>query len=141
MWDKTFRKLIPELSVTNYNISIDFYVNIIGFEIDYKREENKFAMISINKAQIMISEINGNWDTGKLDYPYGRGINFQIEVENVDIIIKRLRENNIKIFREIMENWYEANGEEYGNKEFLVQDPDGYLLRFFEDIGIRNKKS
>lgn len=22
-----------------------------------------------------------------------------------------------------------------GNKEFLVQDPDGYLLRFSEDLG------
>ena len=27
------------------------------------------------------------------------------------------------------------NNKLLGNKEFLVQDPDGYLLRFSEDLG------
>jgi hypothetical protein len=39
---------------------------------------------------------------------------------------------------EIEENWYKVNNKKIGNKEFLVQDPDGYLLRFSEDMGERN---
>jgi catechol 2,3-dioxygenase-like lactoylglutathione lyase family enzyme len=139
MQEKIFNKLIPELSVKNYNRSIDFYVNVLGFDIDYLREKDKFAMISINNAQIMIEEINNHWNTGELNYPFGRGINFQIEVKNVELIVQRLYENNIKLFREIEENWYEVDEKLYGSKEFLVQDLDGYLLRFSEDIGIKNK--
>jgi len=139
MREISFNKLIPELSVKDYNISIDFYVNILGFNVEYTREEDKFSMISINDAQIMTEEINNHWSTGELKYPFGRGINFQIEVKNVEKIVQELNKNNIKLFREIEENWYEVGGKQYGNKEFLVQDPDGYLLRFFEDIGIKNQ--
>jgi hypothetical protein len=35
------------------------------------------------------------------------------------------------------EKWYRIDNEETCNKQFLVQDPDGYLLRFFEHIAIR----
>ena len=36
---------------------------------------------------------------------------------------------------EIEENWYRQNGKLLGNKEFLILSPDGYLLRFSEDLG------
>ena len=36
---------------------------------------------------------------------------------------------------EIQENWYRAGNKLVGHKEFLVLDPDGYLLRFAQDIG------
>jgi hypothetical protein len=33
--------------------------------------------------------------------------------------------------------WYRIGELEVGRREFLVQDPDGYLLRFAEDLGRR----
>jgi hypothetical protein len=33
--------------------------------------------------------------------------------------------------------WYRIGELEVGRREFLVQDPDGYLLRFAEDLGTR----
>ena len=36
---------------------------------------------------------------------------------------------------EIEENWYRQDDKLLGNKEFLVQDPDGYLIRFSQDLG------
>ena len=39
-----------------------------------------------------------------------------------------------KIAFDIEENWYRQDDKLLGNREFLIQDPDGYLLRFFEDI-------
>ena len=137
MWDVNSNKLIPELSVKNFKRSMEFYIDILGFSIDYSREEDKFAMISINDAQIMIEEINDYWKTGELEYPFGRGINLQIEITDADKIVKIIKENNIKLFQEIEENWYEVKGKKYGYKEFLIQDPDGYLLRFSEDIGVK----
>ena len=33
--------------------------------------------------------------------------------------------------------WYRRGAGEVGNRQFAVADPDGYLLRFFTDLGER----
>ena len=68
-----FNSLIPELSVSNIERSKKFYLSL-GFKIMYEREENKFIFLQFEENQIMIEENNGNWDTGTMEYPYGRGI-------------------------------------------------------------------
>jgi catechol 2,3-dioxygenase-like lactoylglutathione lyase family enzyme len=132
-----FNGLIPEISVSNFEKSIYFYVNILGFKIEYKREENNFAFLSLNDAQIMIDKVNDNWNTGVLEFPFGRGINFQIEVDDISIILISLKENDYPVFLSPKDNWYRVHNKLHGNREFLVQDPDGYLLRFSQDIGIK----
>ena len=133
-----FNKIIPELSVSNLEKSLKFY-KTIGFKIEYERPENKFVFLSLGEIQFMLQEISENdkWDVAPLTYPFGNGINFQLEVENVDKIYNLLKENNYKITFEIEENWYRQDDKLLGNKEFLVQDPDGYLIRFSEDLGTK----
>ncbi|WP_238913511.1 hypothetical protein [Achromobacter insolitus] len=41
------------------------------------------------------------------------------------------------LFRDPAEQWYRGNNVEIGVREFLPQDPDGYLLRFSARIGER----
>ena len=125
-----FNSLIPELSVSNIKKSKDFYINILGFKLEYERVEDKFAFLSLGDAQIMIEEVNGYWNTGNLEYPFGRGINFQIEVNDVEIIKENIIRSKIELFRDISLSKYECNGEVILQKELLVQDLDGYLLRF-----------
>lgn len=127
-----FNKLIPELSVSNIEKSYEFYKNI-GFEKMYERVEDKFVFLEFNGNQIMIQENNNVWDTGKLEYPYGRGINISMEVKNVENIKKCLQSMNYPLFQDIKETKYRVNDKDYIDKEFLVQDPDGYLLRFTEE--------
>lgn len=131
-----FNKLIPELSVTNLENSLNFY-KTAGFKIEYERPENKFVFLSLGEIQFMLQEISDNdkWNLAPLTYPFGNGINFQLEVENVDKIYNNLKSNNYKIAFEIEENWYRQDNKLLGNKEFLAQDPDGYLIRFSEDLG------
>lgn len=131
-----FNGLIPELSVFNLNVSKSFYLNILGFNLEYERLEDKFAFLSYGDAQIMIEEVNGHWDTGELQYPLGRGINLQIATDDVYKIEYSLKQNNIKLFKHIMESQYECNGEMIVEKEILFQDPDGYLLRFSQTKNI-----
>ena len=135
-----FNKNIPELDVTNLNNSIKFYKNC-GFKIEYERKEDKFVFLSLGEIQFMLQElaIDNKWETGKLEYPFGRGINFQLEVDNVDTIYNSLKDNGYEIMVEIEENWYRQDGKLLGCKEFLVQDPDGYLLRFSEDLGSKDE--
>ena len=131
-----FNKIIPELSVSNLEKSLAFY-KALGFKIEYERPENKFVFLSMGEIQFMIQEISDDdkWDVAPLSYPFGNGINFQLEVYNVEDIYNSLKDNNYKIAFDIEENWYRQDNKLLGNKEFLVQDPDGYLLRFSEDLG------
>lgn len=134
-----FNIIIPELSVTNLEKSLEFY-RTLGFKTEYERPENKFVFLSLGEIQFMIQEITDNdkWDIAPLIYPFGNGINFQLEVDNVEKIYNSIKENNYNIVFEIQENWYRQDDKLLGNKEFLVQDPDGYLLRFSEDLGEKN---
>ena len=131
-----FNKNIPELSVTNLENSLTFY-KTAGFKLEYNRPENKFAFISLGEVQFMLQELSNNdkWNLSPLNYPFGNGINFQLEVENINIIYNNLKKHNYKITFEIEENWYRQKDKLLGNKEFLIQDPDGYLLRFSQDLG------
>ncbi len=96
-----FNGLIPELSVSDINKSKDFYINILGFDLEYERVGEKFAFLSYGEAQIMIEEINGHWNTGELKYSLGRGINFQIVTDDIYKIGNSLKSNNIN-FLEIL---------------------------------------
>ena len=131
-----FNKIIPELSVSNLKESLKFY-QTLGFKIEYERPENKFVFLSLEEIQFMLQEVSTNdkWSLAPLAYPFGNGINFQLEVSDVDKIYSSLKENNYKIAFEIEENWYRQDNKLLGNREFLVQDPDGYLLRFSQDLG------
>ena len=124
-----FNSLIPELTVSNIDVSKKFYLSL-GFCIKYERVEDKFCFLELENNQIMIQEDNDNWSTGKLEYPYGRGINISMSISDVEEYYNRLKNNNIKFFKELMTNEYRAGEEIYFDKEFLIQDPDGYLLRF-----------
>ena len=128
-----FNKLIPELMVSDFEKSLDFYTNILHFKIEYTREN--FVFLSYQGSQIMIEKANDNWKTDDLEYPLGRGINFEIETDDVVALYRSLKEKECPIFKDLMENWYKKDNMTLGNKEFLVQDPDGYLLRFSQSLG------
>lgn len=131
-----WNQIIPEFDVINLKETLDFYVNLIGFKVIYERKEDKFAFIQLESIQLMLQELNndGKWETGKLEYPFGRGINFQIDMKNIQKIYNRLKEANYEIFVDMEEHWYRKDNEMLGCKEFLVKDPNGYLLRFSEDL-------
>ena len=127
--DIVFNSLIPELSVSNIEKSKKFYENL-GFKIIYERIENKFCFMQIEDNQIMIEEKNDNWSVGKLEYPYGNGINISMAISDIENMYNELKRKQTDFFIDIKVSEYRVNGKIYQDKEFLIQDPDGYLLRF-----------
>ena len=127
-----FNKLIPELSVTDINKTREFYVDVLGFKICYERPEDKFIFVEKDGNQIMLEQINDNWNVGKMEYPFGRGINFEMTISDVDAVYERIEKAGIKLFMEMEIKDYECGNETVHQKQFLVQDPDGYLLRFVD---------
>ena len=122
--------MIPELSVFDIEQTKRFY-NDLGFKIEYERHEEKFVFMSFQDSQFMFEQIHDNgWNISELIYPLGRGINFSIAVDDIEGLYKLVKTLNLEIYRELNRSIYQVNGTEETQTEFLIQDPNGYLLRF-----------
>lgn len=132
-----FNSLVPELYVLDFQKSMHFYVEVLGFKVEYTRTNPEFAFLSYQESQLMLQqeEVNDDWHNGTLEYPFGRGINFQIRTDEVERLITKLADIKYPIKRGLKESWYQAHDGLYGYREFLVMDLDGYLLRFSQPIG------
>lgn len=129
-----YNRLIPELTVTNIERSKKFYTELLGFKIEYERAEDKFIFLSLGEAQVMIEEFHRDgWNVADLHFPFGRGVNFSIEVDDIELIYQNILQRNYLLYRPLMTNKYESNDEEITQREFLIQDPDGYLLRITQE--------
>ena len=124
-----FNSLIPELSVSNIEISKEFYLKI-GFHIVYERKEDRFVFLQFEENQIMLEEINDHWNTGVLEYPFGRGVNFSMTFSDVEKLYKKLKKKKVPFYLPLECHEYKVDNTVYKDFEFLLQDPDGYLLRF-----------
>ena len=125
-----FNPLIPELTVADIARTKDFYVRVLQFRIEYERPEDRFAFLSLEGTQLMVEQDNGHWSVGPLEYPYGRGVNFEMTVFDVERLYERVLALGAKPFRALETHRYQSGGETIAQREFLIQDPDGYLLRF-----------
>lgn len=123
--------LVPEILVSNFDKSLQFY-HMVGFKSVYERKG--FAYLSYQSAQFMIAQRDNWWETGDMVYPYGRGVNFQFSTDELDTLIERLKAAGIALYEDKKEKWRDLGGHKGGSVEFLVQDPDGYLLRFLQHI-------
>jgi catechol 2,3-dioxygenase-like lactoylglutathione lyase family enzyme len=137
--------LIPELCCTNIKASLSFYLETLGFRIQYQRDEEGFAMIEREGSCIMLDEVGQNsgietkrtWISAPMELPFGRGINLQIKTTEIDLLYNRCKQKRSNIFLPIEEKWYRVDNREIGNRQFIVLDPDGYMLRFAQDLGER----
>ncbi|MFI5272711.1 MAG: bleomycin resistance protein [Ktedonobacterales bacterium] len=131
--------LLPELYVMDFPASIHFYVTVLGFTIEYQRDQPRFAFLSFQGGQLMLQELDPTEDaafiTGSYQYPLGRGVNFQIDTTDVGKVADELQRHAYPLRRELQDSWYRIGDVLVGCRQLLVQDPDGYLLRFSQHIG------
>jgi catechol 2,3-dioxygenase-like lactoylglutathione lyase family enzyme len=131
-------KLVPELICSDLARSLRFYVETAGFRVLYERPEERFAFLDREGAQLMLEQpLARAFLAGELAHPYGRGMHLQIEVAEVDALHARVAASGARIHLALEESWYRRGDEELGNRQFVAEDPDGYLLRFFQDLGTR----
>jgi catechol 2,3-dioxygenase-like lactoylglutathione lyase family enzyme len=143
--NRLMTSLTPELCCSNIKTSIDFYTKILGFKIQYQREEDGFVMLERQGSRIMLDEIKNNfvegasrtWTSAVLEKPFGRGMNLEIRTTQIDKLYNRVQQSGAIIFLPIEEKWYRVNDSEVGNYQFIVLDPDGYLLRFAQCLSER----
>ena len=131
---------IPELDVSDLDRSLAFYVGVLGFAVMFDRPEERFAFLNLGGAQMMLEEAAGpgrRFRVAPLEHPYGRGVNFMIEVADIDRLHSEVQAAGSTIVIPLEERWYRRDEVEYGRRQFVVADPDGYLLRLSTSLGQR----
>ncbi|MBM3112785.1 VOC family protein [Pseudomonas sp. P66] len=132
--------LVPEMIVSELSHSLRFYCEVLGFKIEYQREEDRFAVLSFGASQIMLEQdwhSESPWRVGPLERPFGRGMNLSIECPDASALAGALLEAGYELRQAVEERWYRQNDQHRGQRNFLVLDPDGYLLRFAQDLGVK----
>ena len=124
-----FKKLTPNLLVSNVERSLAFYVDTLGFERGMTVPDESplvFAAVTGGAVEIFLNDAA----TAVKEYPtftgkpIGATGTLYVEVEGVDAFHDRLK-SRVKIVMPIATQFY-------GIREFAIEDPDGYVLTFAE---------
>ncbi len=133
--------LIPELSVSDFPASLHFYTQLLGWQVAYTRPEEHFAMLTLDDARLMIDGLGHGRDFDATltaqDRPFGRGLNLEITVPAIAPLLDRLSAAGHPLHLPPEDRWYSAGDTQIGQRQFIVADPDGYLLRCVEALGRR----
>ena len=133
-----FNAVVPELAVTNWRKSLAFYCDVLGFEMVYSRPEEGFAFLCHGEAQLMIDQIGVGRTfgdaAGLIAGALGRGINLQMRVASLDPLLDGLRRAGVSLDLDCEDRIYTIAGQDTVQRQFVVADPDGYLLRFCEMV-------
>ena len=133
----TFSPLVPELLVGDLAASLRFWCGLCDFVIAYERPEEGFAYLDRDHCQVMLEDLRvpgRHWITGSMERPFGRGINLQIAVDDAAALDARIAAAGWPIYLPLEEKAYRTGHGGLVVRQFAVQDPDGYLLRFSERV-------
>ncbi|MFO1174810.1 MAG: hypothetical protein U1E48_06330 [Paracoccaceae bacterium] len=130
--------LIAEFMVSNYDRTLAFWTGPLGFAVAFSRPAQRLACLCRPEgAQVMFYERDGDWETGPMEPPFGRGTIIQLFVADVDSIAATVQAAGLPFFVPPREKWRDWGDRLGGQREFLVQDPDGYLVMVAQRIGER----
>lgn len=122
-------KLEPLIYVTDLEKSIQFYTKVLGFKLG-KLFPNKnsptYAPIYIGNNKLMLCLAR---KSNKKFYPKGlggSGVQFFVEVDAIDEVWIRIK-NQVGVVEEMQTKTW-------GDREFTLKDPDGYLISFYCEV-------
>ncbi len=124
--------LVPELDVTDLAASQEFYVGGVGFVELYGRPEEAFLYLRLGGADLMLQLADGpgrRFRTGTLERPFGRGMNLQIEHPDLASAHRRLLASGVEFVVPLESRSYRTGNSYVHVEQFVVSDPDGYLVR------------
>ena len=113
----------PQLVVTDLGRSIDFYVNQLGFLLDFRYEE---FYAGVQKDGCSIHLKSGKPSTeGRKSKREQNDLDIVFSVVQVSDFYKIFQQKNIEIIQPLCNRPY--------GLEFYITDPDGYIIAFLEE--------
>lgn len=117
----TKKEYVPfgtEIYVSNIEVSVKYYRDILGFSLLRLDNEHNFASFEFNGAVFMMEQAD-------ILEPRGKGVLFRFIISDIESYYKKVQANSAKITKPLEKKFY-------GLTRFYVEDPDGYLLKFAE---------
>jgi lactoylglutathione lyase len=130
-------RLVPELICSDLARSRSFYCDVLGFGVRYERPDERFVYLEREGAELMLEQPltrDRLFPVAELVAPFGRGVNLQIEVHDVNAVHADVLAAGFDVFLPLEERRYERDDDAVVVRQFAVQDPDGYLLRFSQQL-------
>ena len=129
--------VVPWLYCSDLDRSLGFYRDVLGFQLRGARPEEKSAYIEHHGARIMLQEATaGSLLLPDLEHPFGRGVHLLIATSNVDALHMEVlnKASHPAVYADPRNRWYRIGEGMEGHREIVLQDPDGYLLRFYQRL-------
>lgn len=127
---------MAEMMVTDYPASYAFWTKVLGFQLAFERPAQQLACLEHpDGAQVMIYQRDGDWEVGPMERPFGRGLVIQVYVRDARAAAAAVEAAAVPFYVDLREKWRDWGDRLGGQREFLVQDPDGYLVMVAERIG------
>jgi catechol 2,3-dioxygenase-like lactoylglutathione lyase family enzyme len=116
--------------VDDVDAAIDFYCDELGFR-EVMHPAPSFAMLSRGELRLVLTAPGGGPGGGQAmpdgSMPQPGGWNrFQLEVDDIDAMVSRLREHGARFRNEIVTG--------VGGKQILLEDPAGNPIELFEPM-------
>ncbi|MFX1528547.1 MAG: VOC family protein [Promethearchaeota archaeon] len=119
-------KLEPMIYVSDIKSSIKFYTELLNFKVEeyYPDDRNpRWVAIQIGNQRFAMGNtfknINHKYHPDGIN---GSGVHFYIIVDNIDEVYQKLK-SRVSILDKLEKK-------PWGNTEFAIKDPDGYLISF-----------
>ena len=107
-------RMIPMLPVKSIQASVDFYCGMLGFVVEQRNDEWRWAMLRFDDCRLMVDQ----------------SINLH-PAQFRDSILYLYPENLVEYHKQVRKNGLPVPDLEvtfYGMKEFRIDDPDGNRL-------------
>lgn len=98
------------LHVSDVERSLDFYKRVPGAVVEVHRP-GRFALLSIGKSRLGLLGVRASGD-----------FHLEISTDDLDGLYEQLRQEGIEPVEPPQDRW--------GDRSFLVKDPDGYWVEF-----------
>jgi catechol 2,3-dioxygenase-like lactoylglutathione lyase family enzyme len=135
--DFVFAGLSPELLVSDLARSLEFWHDLCGFKVAYERAEERFVYLDRGGLQLMLKELGSPiraWMKCDLERPFGRGINFQFRIGDVDRLAAKFITADWTFVLPLEDKLYRVGARDLMVRRFAARDPDGYVVRFSQDM-------
>lgn len=129
-------KMIPELLVEDISTSLPFWCFALGFAATYRGpNDNVVRLERPDGARLTLTQREGNWETGPMERPFGRGVMLQLYVEDLAPILKALAKRAWPLVEGPRIVRRDDLGGAMLSHEVYVQDPNGYLILITQLLG------
>lgn len=115
------KDLRPVLWTEDLSSTIDFYMEVLGFECSDRNDDWGWASLQKDDVALMIAKPNEHTPYEKIGFTGS----FYFNTDNVDALWEKLKDKAKVCYG--IEDFF------YGMREFAVYDNNGYLLQFGQE--------